>query len=127
MSFHWASNGTPANEQLKTYLDPLNTGVLVYNGSFNPCSGAGVEENELASLIGLYPNPASNNITLDLSALEGQEFVVTVVDITGKIMHEQWLNKTDKTMLSVEYFAKGLYFIRIGSGNTLVTKEFIKD
>jgi hypothetical protein len=127
MSFHWASNGTPANEQLKTYLDPLNTGVLVYNGSFNPCSGAGVEENELASLIGLYPNPASNNITLDLSALEGQEFVVTIVDITGKVMHEQRLDKTEKTMLSVADFAKGLYFIRIGTGNTLVTKEFIKE
>jgi hypothetical protein len=127
MSFHWASNGTPANEQLKTYLDPLNTGVLAYNGSFNPCSGAGVEENELASLIGLYPNPASNNITLDLSALEGQEFVVTVVDITGKIMLEERITKTEKTMLSVADFAKGLYFIRIGTANTLVTKEFIKD
>lgn len=127
VAYHWTSNGTPANEQLKTYLDPLNTGVLVYNGSYNPCSGAGIEENELASLIGLYPNPASNNITLDLSALEGQEFVVTVVDITGKIMHERRLTKSEKTMLSVADFAKGLYFIRIDTGNTLVTKEFIKE
>lgn len=127
VAYHWTSNGTPANEQLKTFLDPLNTGVLVYNGSYNPCSGAGIEENELASLIGLYPNPASNNITLDLSALEGQEFVVTVVDITGKIMHERRLTKSEKTMLSVADFAKGLYFIRIDTGNTLVTKEFIKE
>lgn len=38
MSYHWTSNGTPANEQLKTYLDPANTGTLVLFGSADPCS-----------------------------------------------------------------------------------------
>jgi PKD repeat protein len=38
MSYHWTSNGTPANEQLKTYLDPGNTGLLVLDGSANPCA-----------------------------------------------------------------------------------------
>jgi len=38
MSYHWTSNGTPNNERLKTYLDPGNTGLLVLNGSSNPCS-----------------------------------------------------------------------------------------
>jgi len=38
MSYHWTSNGTPANEQLKTFLDPGNTGLLVLNGSSDPCS-----------------------------------------------------------------------------------------
>lgn len=38
MSFHWTSNGTPSNEQLKTYLDPANSGTLVLYGSADPCS-----------------------------------------------------------------------------------------
>jgi lysyl endopeptidase len=38
MSYHWTSNGTPANEQLKTYLDPNNTGTLTLLGSADPCS-----------------------------------------------------------------------------------------
>lgn len=38
MSFHWTSNGAPANEQLKTHLDPGNTGALVLNGSADPCN-----------------------------------------------------------------------------------------
>jgi PKD repeat protein len=38
VSYHWTSNGTPANEQLKTYLDPGNTGLLVLDGSANPCA-----------------------------------------------------------------------------------------
>jgi PKD repeat protein len=38
MSYHWLSNGTAANRQLKTHLDPGNTGLLVLNGSADPCS-----------------------------------------------------------------------------------------
>ena len=38
MSFHWTSNGTPANEKLKTHLDPANTGTLLLLGSANPCT-----------------------------------------------------------------------------------------
>ena len=38
MSYHWLNNGTPTNERLKTHLDPGNTGLLVLNGSSNPCS-----------------------------------------------------------------------------------------
>lgn len=40
MSYHWTSNGAPANEQLKTYLDPTNTGLLVLDGSSDPCSAS---------------------------------------------------------------------------------------
>ena len=38
MSYHWTSNGTNTNYQLKTFLDPGNTGALVLDGSANPCS-----------------------------------------------------------------------------------------
>lgn len=127
MSFHWASNGTPANEQLKTYLDPMNTGALVYNGSFNPCSGAEIEENALAHLISIYPNPATNNITVDLSALDGIDFTITILDITGKVMQQTSVNKDEKSIIGLSDFAKGLYFLRITNGNTFVTKEFIKN
>jgi PKD repeat protein len=38
ISYHWTSNGAPANEQLKTHLDPANTGTLLLLGSADPCS-----------------------------------------------------------------------------------------
>lgn len=38
VSYHWTSNGTPANEQLKTHLDPANTGTLLLLGSADPCT-----------------------------------------------------------------------------------------
>lgn len=42
MSFHWTSNSTNTNFQLKTFLDPGNTGALVMDGSADPCSAPSV-------------------------------------------------------------------------------------
>lgn len=38
MSYHWTSNGTASNRQLKPWLDPTNSGALVLAGSNNPCA-----------------------------------------------------------------------------------------
>lgn len=38
VSFHWTSNSTNTLYQLKTFLDPGNTGALVLDGSADPCS-----------------------------------------------------------------------------------------
>jgi len=35
MSYSWISNGTSASQQLKPWLDPLNTGIVKMPGSFN--------------------------------------------------------------------------------------------
>lgn len=38
VSYHWITNGTTNNRRLKPFLDPANTGVMVLNGSSDPCS-----------------------------------------------------------------------------------------
>jgi PKD repeat protein len=38
MSYHWTSNGTATNRQLKPWLDPSNSGALTLAGSSNPCT-----------------------------------------------------------------------------------------
>ena len=38
MSYHWTSNGTATNRQLKPWLDPTNSGLLTLAGSSDPCT-----------------------------------------------------------------------------------------
>ena len=38
IAFHWTNNGTTTNRQLKPWLDPTNSGLLVLAGSSDPCS-----------------------------------------------------------------------------------------
>ena len=37
----WSQDGTTASSQIKSWLDPLNTGVLELDGSYTPCSSSG--------------------------------------------------------------------------------------
>lgn len=57
MSYHWTTNGTPTNEQLKPFLDPGNTGVTVFNGSSNPCGAV----NPVAPVANFVGNPTTLN------------------------------------------------------------------
>lgn len=36
MSYHWTSNGSSNDNQLKPWLDPLNSGVTILDGDYNP-------------------------------------------------------------------------------------------
>lgn len=58
MAFHWTSNGAPANEQLKTYLDPGNTGALLLDGSSDPCTAV----TPLAPVANFVGNPTTVNV-----------------------------------------------------------------
>lgn len=58
MSFHWTSNGTPANERLKTYLDPANTGAMILDGSSDPCTAV-TPAAPVANFVG---NPTTVNV-----------------------------------------------------------------
>ena len=39
-SFHWASNGSTSDKQLKPWLDPINSNVTTLDGTNYPCGGS---------------------------------------------------------------------------------------
>lgn len=69
LSYHWTSNGTAANQQLKTYLDPSNTGALTLLGSADPC--AVVTAAPVADFVG-NPTTVSTGGTVQFTDLSTQ-------------------------------------------------------
>ena len=49
MSYHWNSNGGNNNEQLEPWLDPINSGVSIMNGSADPCSTPAVPDADFTA------------------------------------------------------------------------------
>ncbi|MEY4604408.1 MAG: hypothetical protein RIT43_1700 [Bacteroidota bacterium] len=82
MSYHWTSNGTPSNEQLKTYLDPNNTGTLVLLGSADPCSAP---QAPVANFSANQTNvtPGTTVTFTDLSSGQPTSWAWTVSPATG--------------------------------------------
>jgi ureidoglycolate hydrolase len=109
------------------------------NGSFavivtqNSCSDTstcnaiiitGIRDNIFASSIVLYPNPASNQLTIDLGSTK-QKAEVTITDITGKVMYSIIASETQKINVSTQDFNAGIYLVQIQASDFTITKKLV--
>jgi Secretion system C-terminal sorting domain len=93
----------------------------------------GIIENSFASSINFFPNPANNHLTIDLGS-NYKKSEVTITDITGNIIpiaigittadypDSHLENKID---VNTSEFAKGIYVVRIQSGDLIGTKKLV--
>lgn len=76
----------------------------------------------------LYPNPATDKVTIEVSAEAKQPVVIKVFDILGQIVGEQqWQLNTGSNKLELDLveFASGTYSVSIFSGNQYITKKLV--
>lgn len=83
----------------------------------------------LNTLSNIYPNPTTNQLTLDLGYLPYDDFKVQVTDVYGKVLYEAVnpdLNGT-QTLLDVSSFERGIYQIKVENADgSLYSNKFTK-
>ncbi|AFM03332.1 subtilisin-like serine protease [Bernardetia litoralis DSM 6794] len=86
----------------------------------------GIEyENELAKAIRIFPNPTSNEVNIDISALNStQPIEFTVLNILGQQVIKTTLTQ-GQTTLKVDTLPAGQYILRFNNGTTIGTKTLI--
>ena len=91
-----------------------------------PTEPTGIEyENELAKAIRIFPNPASSEVNIDISALNTNTPIeFTVLTILGQQLLKTTLTK-GQTTLKVENLPAGQYILRFNNGTTIGTKTLI--
>ncbi|MFP5470940.1 MAG: T9SS type A sorting domain-containing protein, partial [Bacteroidia bacterium] len=72
----------------------------------------------------IYPNPASDNVVIELAELHPNT-TMTVVDVTGKVVKEMAVT-TKRNTINVSEFASGVYFVKITSEQGINTVKFVK-
>jgi len=71
----------------------------------------------------IYPNPFSNQLTLDFA--ENEELVISLYDFLGHLVRQEIIKKC--ATISTDQFAKGMYFYEIrNSERTLKTGKVLK-
>jgi V8-like Glu-specific endopeptidase len=125
MSYHWTSNGNADNLQLKPWLDPANTGATTLNGnSFS--AGFDTYYSDNSNSLFLYPNPASQEVTINLVSDSKEYALINIINSQGKIVYTQFLQSNQIcTKISLTNFTDGLYLVQIISGNKRATKKLI--
>ncbi len=93
------------------------------------CGGywfVGIEDYEqLLSEINIYPNPASNTITIQ-SPSNYQFSFVRIVNAVGQEVY-QASTPNVQSSITVSSFASGIYFISLSNGEQTITKKFVKE
>jgi hypothetical protein len=78
----------------------------------------------MGSGIQVYPNPASEWLTVSLDELPGKK-EVAIFQVTGKKMESQELNEGDARFYVADY-SRGIYLVKVMSENGSRTIRFVK-
>ncbi len=78
------------------------------------------ESHETSSPIAVFPNPAGNEVTLDLTALAQESYAITISDINGKTIHAEKVTN-GLLKLDTSRWASGTYIIAITQRNKFIS------
>jgi hypothetical protein len=89
-------------------------GLIFYKGiKPQPYDGIDDKKTVSANIIRIYPNPANNAFTIDLTSFASLDFVeVSIYDVLGKQEYQKKL-KTNKVYIDAGKFNNGIHFIKI--------------
>ncbi|MFT6502584.1 MAG: hypothetical protein ACJASQ_002711 [Crocinitomicaceae bacterium] len=86
-------------------------------------SVASVESLEIEAY-SFYPNPVINELHVELSGLNLDGYIITIKDLTGKVVFDQFYDK-DNTTIDFSAIDGGLYLLEIHQNNQVIHSEKI--
>ncbi|MES2617529.1 MAG: T9SS type A sorting domain-containing protein [Bacteroidota bacterium] len=100
------------------------------DGSFTWSNVVTVNVNALtATVVNVYPNPATDVLNVDLSSLNGTEFTVSITDINGKLVKQMNSSDLFSGIVSIDLnaFEAGMYVIStITNEGSFTSTKFLK-
>jgi photosystem II stability/assembly factor-like uncharacterized protein len=92
---------------------------------------SGISENNYTSNLNAFPNPASEQLYLELNSEAPATFTIRILDITGKeVQSSQNTVAGGRQIVQVKNFselANGVYFITVSNANGTATTKVVKN
>lgn len=86
----------------------------------------GINESSFLDTFQIYPNPASDKITLIFNENEISNRKIEIVNSLGQTVYNtNAILKNGTMIISIENYPKGLYFIKLSEGNKIKTLKVI--
>jgi hypothetical protein len=121
-SYSWESNGSNSINQLKSWLDPINTGEFAILGTY---TGGAIPKDTVDLTI--FPNPVSRILFLRSVTKSGVPYTVQLSDFKGNVVLIQEkvsLTGLDEN-LDVSQLKNGLYLLTILYSDELITEKVL--
>jgi hypothetical protein len=86
-----------------------------------------VESSITGNATSLYPNPATNQVTLALNGFSpGTPVNIRIADAKGTIVHRSSVPANEAATVNVENFVVGLYAVHLDQGTIHIGRRFVK-
>jgi len=106
------------------YLNNPIDGNLVFQGEFHVlAAGVGIREYEIS--FSLYPNPASERLTIECNASSENSRII-IYNIHGQIILNTLLIN-QKSEIDISELSSGIYFLRLSNPQGHSVKRFIRN
>lgn len=126
MNYHWTSNGGPASEDLKAWLDPNNTGTLTMDGTYAPCAGPNsINERTTLFELSVFPNPAADRVRVEWSTDVATDRI-ELMDMTGRLVRSLRPTTAGSSTLDLAGLASGPYAARLISEGRLAATAVVE-
>ena len=117
--------GTQAGDNILSVAGTYDVSINTQTGDYLFADPSGTEEILNPADIKLYPNPASNMISIDLKALNvSGSAIVTIFDMQGRAMSTSQRQLSDNMTINVQDLNVGSYLLNISNGEFTLGKRF---
>jgi hypothetical protein len=79
------------------------------------------------SNVSVYPNPAINDLNINIPAVTSEKTSVKIYDVIGNVVISQDYNAVNLISLNIAALNKGLYVVQITNGNQVSQSKIIKN
>ncbi len=138
-AYQWFFNGSlipGATEQDYDFTMNGNYYVQVFN-SFGcstssavfTVSNVGIEENSASSLMNLYPNPTTGNVTLEFNLKNSAPLKISLMNISGQVIYSETLNANGafRKQIDLSGYANGIYYLQAITNDEVINRKVIKN
>lgn len=87
----------------------------------------GINESDANNIAYVYPNPATDNLTISLNASVTGNVEVSIVDLAGRLVANQSFSATDKLQMNVTNLAKGTYMVKVKTETAQSVQRIVKN
>jgi uncharacterized delta-60 repeat protein len=139
ISYQWYYNGSPiAGATNQSYVFTMNGNYYVQVTNALGCStvsvittisDAGINELAESEFMNIYPNPTSNDVTLELNLSKASDVKINLTNIAGQLVYTEQLSQyagVYKKQISLHENAKGMYYLQIITNDQVINKKIIK-
>jgi Secretion system C-terminal sorting domain len=90
----------------------------------------GIEQLSIENEITLYPNPSTNQITIEFDLSETKNTAIEIKNVLSQtvktISTNSFIKGNNKIEVDVREFSNGIYFVQVTSAETAISTKFIK-